>query len=519
MAALTGDFVQMALSPEELLKGITYRALAGNTRSVDPLRMVTSDSREVVPGSLFVAVRGYCADGHQFIGSAIQRGAHAVICEELPQETAESCLYIIVSDTRKALAEAARIFYGNASDRLLIIGITGTNGKTTTAKLITAMLNSNGIASGYIGTNLCMIGDRNIVLDRTTPEAHALHALFREILEAGCKAVVMEVSSHALVLQRVYGIRFHAAVFTNLTMEHLDFHTSMQEYAVAKQQLFDQLSSDGFGVFNIDDPYASQMAAPVDHEQQYCCTLQSGVRQSLTCSRYFKADIIESTIESSIVELHFPEALIKMKVRLPGMFNVMNVLEAAAVGSGMGLLPEKICQSLSAVSAVDGRMERVRDTRMGWSAFVDYAHTPDALYKALDTLHTLKSEGSRLVVVFGCGGNRDKGKRSAMGRIASEIADEVILTSDNPRDEEPETILDDIASGITKGHYRRISDRAEAIRSALSMLKRRDILLVAGKGHEQYQEIAGKKYFFSDRDMIKKYIEQYCSGLPEKEKE
>ena len=166
MAALTGDFVQMALSPEELLKGITYRALAGNTRSVDPLRMVTSDSREVVPGSLFVAVRGYCADGHQFIGSAIQRGAHAVICEELPQETAESCLYIIVSDTRKALAEAARIFYGNASDRLLIIGITGTNGKTTTAKLITAMLNSNGIASGYIGTNLCMIGDRNIVLDQ-----------------------------------------------------------------------------------------------------------------------------------------------------------------------------------------------------------------------------------------------------------------------------------------------------------------------------------------------------------------
>ena len=517
MAALKETPVHKVVSPEELLKGITYRALAGNTGSVEPIRMVTSDSREALPGSLFVAVRGYCADGHRFIGNAIKRGSIAVICEELPSETSASCLYILVSDTRKALAEAARMYYGKASDQLQIIGVTGTNGKTTTAKLISAMLNANGISTGYIGTNLCSIGDQEIVLERTTPEADVLHALFSKMLDAGCKAAVMEVSSHALMLHRVYGIRFHAAVFTNLTMEHLDFHISMQEYALAKQQLFDQLSSDGFGVFNIDDPYASQMAERLDYEKQYCCTLHSGASRAMTCSRYFQADIIEGNIASSSVVLHFPDALINMKVQLPGMFNVMNVLEAAAVGAGFGLRPEAICGALSGVSAVDGRMERVGDSTTGWSAIVDYAHTPDALFKALDALRTLKPEGSRLIVVFGCGGNRDKGKRSEMGRIASETADEVILTSDNPRDEKPETILDDIERGIIKGHCTRIIDRTEAVRSALSMLKEGDILLVAGKGHEKYQEIAGRKYFFSDQELIQQYIQQHCSGYPEKE--
>jgi len=518
MAALKEGSIRQELSLEELLRGVAYRALAGNTGSVEPIRMVTSDSREVVPGSLFVAVKGYCADGHQFISSAVHRGAQAVICEELPKETAASCLYIIVSDARKALADAARIFYGNVSDKLLIIGVTGTNGKTTTAKLITAMLNANGIPSGYIGTNLCRIGDREIVLDRTTPEATGLQALFSQMHEAGCQAVVMEVSSHALVQQRVYGLRFHAAVFTNLTMEHLDFHDSMQKYALAKQQLFDQLSSEGFGVFNIDDPYAGQMAERVEHEKQYCCTLQHGTRQLLSCSRYFKAEIIERSIASSSVALHFPDALISMKVQLPGIFNVMNVLEAAAVGAGLGLKPDEICRSLSGVSAVDGRMERVGDSSIGWSVFVDYAHTPDALFKAIDALRGLKPEGSRLVVVFGCGGNRDKGKRPEMGRIASELADEVIITSDNPRDEEPEAILDDIARGIVKSHYTRIIDRTEAILTGLSMLTRGDILLVAGKGHEKYQEISGKQYYFSDQELIKQYMQQHCSGYSEEEK-
>ncbi|NMW20481.1 MAG: UDP-N-acetylmuramoyl-L-alanyl-D-glutamate--2,6-diaminopimelate ligase [Chlorobiaceae bacterium] len=504
------------LQLDELLNGITYEESTG-IRVGETIHTLTSDSREVLPGSLFVAVRGYCRDGHHYIGSAVERGAVAVICEEFPHDIGSTCLFIKVSDARKALAEAARIFYGKASDQLLIIGVTGTNGKTTTSRLITAMLNATGTPSGYIGTNLCMIGEREIALERTTPEANGLHSLFSQMVEAGCRAVVMEVSSHALVLQRVYGIKFHAVLFTNLTMEHLDFHNSMEEYALAKQRLFGQLSPEGFAVFNSDDPYAFQMAKGVEREKIYCCSLQGVDRSPLSCGKYFKAEIIESTITSSRVSLQFPDALITMLVRLPGIFNVMNVLEAAAIGFGMGVAPEEICRSLSAVSAVDGRMERVGES-LGLCAFVDYAHTPDALFKVLDALSRLKPEGSRLVVVFGCGGNRDRGKRSEMGRIASEIADEVIITSDNPRDEEPEAILDEIERGIINGHYRKIIDRTEAIMTAVSIIQHGDILLVAGKGHEKFQEIAGCKYFYSDKDVLIKSMRQRCSGYPEKEK-
>ena len=503
---------------EELLKGVSFLELAGNILKGGPIGMVTSDSRELIPGSVFVAVKGYCTDGSRFISSAIERGAAVVICEEFPLDIVSSCLYVKVSDARKALAEAARIFYGKASDRLLIIGVTGTNGKTTTAKLITAMLNGNGISAGYIGTNLCKIGELDIPLDRTTPEAHGLHALFRQMVDAGCRAVVMEVSSHALVLQRVYGIRFHAAVFTNLTQEHLDFHESMQEYASAKQQLFDQLTPDGFAVFNSDDPWAAKMADRVAHDKLYCCSLQRKSRSRLLCSRIFEADILGSTLSSSTVALHFPDVVMTIQVGLPGVFNVMNVLEAAAIGTGMGLAPEEICRSLSAVSSVEGRMERVGGEGRGWSAFVDYAHTPDALFKALDTLRQLKPDDGRLLVVFGCGGNRDRSKRSEMGRIASELADEVIITSDNPRDEEPDAILDEIEQGIAGAHYVRISDRAEAIREAVLKLREGDVLLVAGKGHEKYQEIAGRKHFFSDQELIKKYMQENASGYPEKER-
>ena len=509
---------QREVQLEVLLKGISSLEFAGKARG-GAVCLITSDSREVLPGAIFVAVRGYCTDGHRFIRSAVDGGAVAIICEEFPPDIDVSTLYIRVSDARKALAEAARIFYDYAADRLLIIGVTGTNGKTTTAKLITAMLNACGIPAGYIGTNLCRIGERDIPLERTTPEAHGLHALFSEMVEAGCRAAVMEVSSHALVLQRVYGIRFHAALFTNLTMEHLDFHTSMQEYASAKQQLFDQLAPQGFAVFNIDDPYAVQMVERVAPEKIYCCSLRSESVPQFSCNRFFKADILQSTLASSMVNLHFPDAVMTMQVGLPGVFNVMNVLEAAAIGIGMGLAPEAICRSLSDISAVDGRMERVSDNSQGRSVFVDYAHTPDALLKALDALRSLKPEGSRLIVVFGCGGNRDRLKRPEMGRIASETADEVIITSDNPRDEDPELILDEIERGITGSRYRRISDRAEAIREAVSMLKPGDVLLVAGKGHEKYQEIAGRKQYFSDQDILRQWMQENSAGNPEKERD
>jgi len=507
---------RQVLHLDMLLNAFTFIALAGETGTGIVIKHMTIDSREVEPGSLFVAVRGYCTDGHRFISSAVERGAVVVICEDFPPDIASSCLYIQVADSRKALAEVASISYGKAAEQLKIIGVTGTNGKTTTARLITSMLNTCGIPAGYIGTNLCLIGDSSIPLDRTTPEAHELHALFSLMVEAGCRSVVMEVSSHALVLQRVYGLRFHAALFTNLTMEHLDFHTTMAEYASAKQQLFDQLAPEGFAVFNSDDSFAVQMASRVAPEKIYCCTLQGGFRPLAQCRYHFEADILESTLASSMVALHFPERILTMRVGLPGSFNVMNVLEAAAIGVGMALSPEEICHSLSAISAVAGRMERVSDGQ-GYSVFVDYAHTPDALFKVLETLRHLKPADSRLFLVFGCGGNRDRSKRPEMGHIAAEAADVVILTSDNPRDEDPEMILDDIARGITGEHCMRISDRAEAIAQAVAMLREGDVLLVAGKGHERYQEIAGKKYPFSDQEHLINNMRKNSAGYSAKE--
>ncbi len=517
MTLLLKSSVQHSVRCDALLAVVAPLAVAGQVSGEALVRHITIDSREVQPGSLFVAIRGYAADGHRFIASAVQRGAVAVICEGFPSDFVSSCMYLHVSDSRKALAAAAKLFYGNVSDQLMLIGVTGTNGKTTTAKLIAAMLNANGIPAGYIGTNLCQIGEQHIPLERTTPEAHELHFLFTQMVEAGCKAVVMEVSSHALVLQRVDGLRFHAAVFTNLTQEHLDFHISMEEYAAAKQRLFDQLAPQGFAVFNSDDPAAVQMAARVAPEKIYCCTLQQGYHPIPQCRHHIEADILASSIASSSVELHFPQHVVPMQVGLPGRFNVMNALEAATVGAGLGLIPEKICQSLAAISAVDGRMERVGEGSQGYSVFVDYAHTPDALYKVLDTLRALKPSTSRLFVVFGCGGNRDHAKRPEMGRIAAKLADVVILTSDNPRDENPEAILDDIVSGITAAHYTRISNRADAIRHAITLLQVGDVLLVAGKGHERYQEIAGKKYHFSDQEILINSMQKKSAGISAKE--
>jgi UDP-N-acetylmuramyl-tripeptide synthetase len=495
---------EMKLS--ELLEGIGYLDARGSTGDRAPVIAVTCDSRAVVPGSLFVAVRGFSTDGHRFIESAVQRGAAAVICEEYPAALSEECFYIRVADARIALAEAAALFYGNPSSKLRLVGVTGTNGKTTTAKLITAMLNGNGIPAGYIGTSLCTIGDEEIPLERTTPEADLLHSLFARMADAGCRAAVMEVSSHALVLGRVHGLRFDAAVFTNLTMDHLDFHKTMEEYAGAKQGLFDQLSPDGVAVFNADDPASGLMMSRVEPGRRYCCTMND--RQGFEgCGKNFMAELLGGTIAQSDVKMHFPGSVVEMQVHLPGPYNVMNVLEAAAAGVALGIDPRSACRSLSTVSAVEGRMERIASGKSGFNIFVDYAHTPDALQKALDTLASLKSPGSRLFVVFGCGGDRDRLKRPEMGRIASLTADCVILTSDNPRSEDPEDILDEIEQGIRGVSHHRISDRREAIGKALGMLSAGDILLVAGKGHEKYQEINGRKEYFSDQDVITAFLQ------------
>jgi UDP-N-acetylmuramoyl-L-alanyl-D-glutamate--2,6-diaminopimelate ligase/murE/murF fusion protein len=467
---------------------------------------VTCDTREVVPGSLFVAVRGFSTDGHRFIDRAIEAGAVAVVCEAMPDLCLPSVCYLRVQEARKALAELAGVFYGNAPDRLMIIGVTGTNGKTTTSRLITSMLNASGIPAGYIGTGLCRIGNRDIPLERTTPEAHGLHALFRQMVDAGCKAAVMEVSSHALVLDRVHGLRFRAAVFTNLTPEHLDFHLAMNHYAEAKRLLFDRLDDEGFAVVNADDPEATFMTATISRDRLFCC---STAGQASLCdpSRSFDAAISSMSVEGARAEVTFQGRTMTMEVPLPGEYNVMNMLEAFAVGVGLGLDAGTALKSLAAADAVEGRMERFWSDDRSRCAVVDYAHTPDALGKALETLRALTPAGANLAVVFGCGGNRDRLKRPEMGRIAAKLADRVILTSDNPRNEDPEAILDEIEAGMEGRAHLRIADRAEAIRQAVEGLGKGDILLVAGKGHEQYQEVGGRKLHFSDRECLESCFE------------
>jgi UDP-N-acetylmuramoyl-L-alanyl-D-glutamate--2,6-diaminopimelate ligase/murE/murF fusion protein len=463
---------------------------------------ITCDSREAVPGSLFVAVRGFNTDGHLHIEPAIRAGAIAVACEVMPSITHPSVCYLLVLDARKAMADLSKRFYGNAADQLMIIGVTGTNGKTTTSWLVTSMLNAAGIPAGYIGTGLSLIGDRQIEIERTTPEAPGLHALFRQMADAGCRAVVMEVSSHALMLDRVYGLRFRAAVFTNLTPEHLDFHRSMESYAEAKKRLFGRLDDEGFAVLNADDSYAGYMAGDLPADRLFCCS--AGSSDSLFCDprRRFVARVLSMSVEGSVAEVSFNSRTMRLEVPLPGVYNVMNMLEALATGLGLGIEPDSALQALAGAGAVDGRMERLWSPDRSRCAVVDYAHTPDALQKALETLRAVTPSGSRLVVVFGCGGNRDRLKRPVMGRIATDLADRVILTSDNPRNEPPEAILDEIEAGMEGRAHLRIPDRAEAIRRAVGELDHGDILLVAGKGHERYQEVQGMKHWFSDREEL-----------------
>jgi len=502
--------VNDSLPIPRLLEALTgAQTLAGESCG-GVVSMVSSDSRETLPGGLFVAIRGFLVDGHNFVADALRRGAGAVICEDFPKgEVPSGVCFIRVLDARRALAEAAFAFYGGAPEQLAVIGVTGTNGKTTTAMLIAAMLNRNGIRCGYIGTGRAVIGDEEIPLERTTPEAHGLHRLLRRMVDAGCRAVSMEVSSHALMLQRVHSVRFRVAVFTNLTAEHLDFHGSMEEYAEAKRRLFRQLLPGGRAVFNMDDPRAPFMAEGIPSESCSGCSLSGSPdgpheTHGELCRDWFRAEVLSEDAESSRLRLSFPDGEFKGGLRIPGRFNVMNALLATAACHAMGVPGGSAAASLTLLPPVEGRMERVDGGPGRVRAIVDYAHTPDALLRVLDTLAQLKPAGGRLGVVFGCGGDRDASKRPEMGRIAEERADMVILTSDNPRGEDPERILDDIERGMSGRRYRRITDRGEAIGAAVGELGESDILLVAGKGRELYQESMGKRVFFSDREFLLK---------------
>jgi UDP-N-acetylmuramoyl-L-alanyl-D-glutamate--2,6-diaminopimelate ligase len=486
-----------------LLGAISALEIKGEIKEREEVSAIEYDSRKVKSGALFIAIRGLKTDGHTFIEKAVEAGAVAVICEEFPKILDSSRVYIRVENTRIALALLAKRFYDNASDKLVMVGVTGTNGKTTTTMLIHSILTHAGVRAGLIGTIAYKIGDETLEAERTTPEAVELHTFFDKMIKAGCKACVMEVSSHALALHRVYGIRYDIAVFTNLTRDHLDFHGTMENYFRAKKILFESLDEKAVAITNQDDMYGESIVADTRAK-----VVRYGIEESSEKRADVRAKVHSFQLFGTSVTICANGDEQLQTIKHIGKFNLYNVLAAYSAGRAMKFSHEEVMQGIARCEGVPGRMEQVwsKDHRC---AIVDYAHTPDALLNVIRAIKEIKSPEAKLVTVFGCGGDRDKGKRPLMGEIAERESDIVILTSDNPRTENPDTILDEIEAGMTKTkRYYRIADREAAIRKGISLIGHGDVLLVAGKGHEPYQEIQGVKYPFDDRAVIRKIFDE-----------
>jgi len=460
------------------------------------IRHITNDSRLVKEGSLFVAVAGLRADGHDYISEAVAKNAAAVVIED-SRFSSEQYPWILVNDTRKALADLSNALYGLPSTRLNVIGVTGTNGKTTTTNLIAAILEDAGHKTGLIGTIYNRIGSEIIPVHHTTPEAHELQELLHAFTKKDVAYAVMEVSSHALVLHRVRGTEFDVAVFTNLTQDHLDFHESMEKYLEAKGQLFSGLGIKNrkqrrkFAIINNDDPYAGALTdlstAPV---------ITYGIKNDADVT----AESIEFRPQGVYFILRYTNKAFPVQLKLTGLFNVYNALSAIAVGLIEGIAAEDIIASLERVEGIPGRFEKV-DEGQDFIVIVDYSHTPDSLENCLRTARAL-TEG-RIITVFGCGGDRDRTKRSIMGEKAGMLSDFCIVTSDNPRSENSQEIINEIVPGLKKkakiGSYLEIVDRREAIYRAISEARPQDVVIIAGKGHETYQIIGSEIIPFDDR--------------------
>jgi len=493
-----------------LLEGISVRkmfqTLYGKmvvTHDVE-IRSIQYDSRRVQREDMFVAIRGTAADGHKFITQAIGNGAKVVVLEDdsvLPDSyfMHTGVVKVVVENTRVALAKLAARYYRFPAEAMTMVGVTGTNGKTTTTHLIASILQAAGRKTGLVGTIEVQIGAERMPATHTTPESLELQEMLARMAAADCSAAVMEVSSHALHQHRVDGVPFAAAVFTNLTQDHLDYHGTMEEYFKAKRVLFEKLPPTSWAVVNADDPWGGRMA---ESTQAHRLTFGTGPSADLRA-----VDIALSMRGTSFSLLHRGE---KMTVESPltGRFNVSNILAAFGTGIALEVPPATITGAIRTMGAVRGRFEQIT-APAGWSAVIDYAHTPDALEKALRAVQDVMEGGrrGRIITVFGCGGNRDRTKRPLMGAIASSLSDVVVVTSDNPRREEPEVIIDEIMAGVKPGaDVRREPDRAAAIALALGMALSGDVVLVAGKGHEEYQVLGETKVPFSDRAVIEAFL-------------
>lgn len=451
------------------------------------------DSRQVNPGSLFVAQRGTQVDGHQFIAKAVEMGASAVVCEEIPEDAAQDVIWVRVKDSSEALGHIAANFYGNPSDELVVVGVTGTNGKTTIATLLWETFMELGRPSGLLSTVVVKIGEETIPATHTTPDAKQVQGLFRKMLDAGCSHCFMEVSSHALQQGRVSGVNFSAGIFTNLTHDHLDYHGSFKAYIAAKKRLFDGLPGKAFALTNVDDKNGLVMLQNTSARK-----LKYGIRRMAD----YKGRVVENTFEGLLLELGGMETWFRMI----GSFNAYNLLAVYGAAVELGEDPEETLLVLSRIEGVNGRFQTLRSQGKRFTAIVDYAHTPDALKNVLETIRDIQSGGGQLITVLGCGGDRDRDKRPVMAEIAANLSDRVILTSDNPRTEDPREILSDMFAGVPVTGKRKVMqnvDRKEAIVMACQLAQPADIILVAGKGHETYQEIQGVKHPFDDREILK----------------
>ncbi len=476
---------------ETLLENVTTRNIVGDT-GVD-VRALTFDSRAVEASDCFFAVRGTQADGHTFIPMAVEKGAAAVVCEELPAECREGVTYVVVEDSAAAMADIAAAFYDHPSRELRLVGITGTNGKTTTTTLLFDLVRAMGYKAGLISTVVYRIEEERIPATHTTPDSIRLNAMLRRMADCGCEFCFMECSSHAIVQERTRGLEFAGGLFSNITHDHLDYHKTFAEYIRAKKLFFDKLPKGAFALTNIDDRNGEVMV-------QNCAARVYSY--SLRSIADFGCKIIEQHLDGMLLKLDGRE----LWVKLLGRFNAYNVTAVYAAALLLGLERDEVLRTMSTLSPVSGRFEIVR-SEGGIAAVVDYAHTPDALENVLKTIDELRKPSQQLIVLCGCGGDRDRTKRPEMAAIAVKYASTAIFTSDNPRTESPESILDDMVAGVEpSARYLRITDRGEAIRTAVMTAHPSDIILIAGKGHEDYQIIGTEKHHFDDREEVRKYF-------------
>ncbi len=478
----------------EILKELPFDYELYGNKSVQ-VRDVFLDSRKLHSSDAFVALKGSAFDGHRFIEAAIEKGASVIFCEDLPTKIREHVAYVHLSDLKEKLTLLAKAFYGSAGE-LKLVGVTGTNGKTTVSTLFYNTMMEMGVQCGLISTVKIMVGAKEYPSELTTPDVLTTYRFMKMMRDSGCQTCVMEVSSHAIDQGRIDGLSYDVAAFTNLSHDHLDYHGSFKEYAYTKKRLFDGLSPKSVAVYNVDDKNGEVMVQNCKAEKQ-----SYGLRM--------QADYKAKVMEHDFNGMHLRIGEYEFFTGLVGKFNAYNVLAVLAIAEAVGFERIEILRVLSAVSSADGRFDLVRNVKKGITAIVDYAHTPDALDNVLQTISHINKKKGKIITLIGCGGDRDKTKRPLMAKVAINYSDAVILTSDNPRSENPEDILDDMEKGIEKAEEHkvlRISDRKSAIKTAISLANSTDVILVAGKGHETYQEIKGVRYPFDDKQILQEFL-------------